>query len=182
MKLQWDADQGYIIWGFDWGWKMFLTRLTRKARELALAIGLKSLSSSQCGPLQSVDWGSSCCGSGVTNLTSTHEDAVASLSELRIWCCHELWCRLQAQRGSGIIVAGSCSSDSNPSLETSICFGCGHKKTKKEKNSVDWVPFDMVTGFPQNRSYRSSCCSSVGNKSDLHPWGHRFNPWPHLVG
>ena len=34
-------------------------------------------------------------GSVETNLTSIHEDtgSVSGLSELRIWRCHELWCR-----------------------------------------------------------------------------------------
>ena len=39
--------------------------------------------------------------------------------------------------GSGIAVAvvqaGSCGSDSAPSLETSICHWCGPKETKKKK-------------------------------------------------
>ena len=61
--------------------------------------------------------------------------ALASLSELRIWCCHELQCRSQIQLGSGIAVAlawsGSCSSDCTPSLGTCICHGCGPKKVNK---------------------------------------------------
>ena len=32
-----------------------------------------------------------------------------------------------------VAVAGSCSSDSTPSLGTSICHRCGPKKTKKKK-------------------------------------------------
>ena len=31
--------------------------------------------------------------------------SLASLSELRIWCCRELWWRLQTQLGSGVAVA-----------------------------------------------------------------------------
>ena len=58
---------------------------------------------------------------------------LTSLSGLRIWCCHELWCKLQTWwLGSGIIVAvaqaGSYSSDSTPSLGTSICRECSPKK------------------------------------------------------
>ena len=44
----------------------------------------------------------------VKNLTSIHGDAgsiPASLSGLRIWRCCELWCRSQAQLGSGVAVA-----------------------------------------------------------------------------
>ena len=51
--------------------------------------------------------------------------------------CRELWCRLQARLASCVAVAvvwaGSCSSNSAPSLGTSICHGCGPKKTKKKK-------------------------------------------------
>ena len=44
------------------------------------------------------------------NPTSIHEDAgstqvAGSLSGLRIWHCHELWCRSQMQFGSHIAVA-----------------------------------------------------------------------------
>ena len=61
--------------------------------------------------------------------------SLASLSGLRIWYCHELWCRLQLRLRSGVAVAvaSSCSSNSTPSLETSICLGCGPKKQKKKK-------------------------------------------------
>ena len=61
-----------------------------------------------------------------------HVQSLASLSGLRIWCCHEQWCRLQMWLRSRIVVAvawaGSCSSDSTPSLGTSICCRRGPKK------------------------------------------------------
>ena len=45
----------------------------------------------------------------------TQVQSLASFSGLRIWRCHELWCRLQTQLRSGVAVAvvqaGSCSSD-----------------------------------------------------------------------
>ena len=54
------------------------------------------------------------------------------LSGLKIWHCHELWCRLQLRLRSCIAVAvvqaGSYSSDLTPSLGTSICCRCGPKK------------------------------------------------------
>ena len=60
--------------------------------------------------------------------------SLASLSGLRIWCCCELWCRSQIWLGSGfavaVVLAGSYSSDSTPSLGTSII---GQKKKKKRK-------------------------------------------------
>ena len=44
---------------------------------------------------------------------------------------------MQTQLGSGVVVTvawtGSYSSDSTPSLGTSICSRCGPKKKKKEK-------------------------------------------------
>ena len=63
--------------------------------------------------------------------------SLASLSGLRIWHCHKMWCRSQTRLGSGVAVsvaqACSYSSDSTPSLGTSVCHGCGPKKrTKKE--------------------------------------------------
>ena len=65
--------------------------------------------------------------------------SLASLRGLRIWSCHKLWCRLQTQLGSGVAGAGagpgSCSSNSKPSLGTSISHDCGSTK-KKEKKKI----------------------------------------------
>ena len=73
----------------------------------------------------------------VEDLTSIYEDVVesqASLSGLRIRHCCELWCSSQTRLGSHIAVAvvwaSSCSSSWTPSLGTSMCCGCGPKKTK----------------------------------------------------
>ena len=64
--------------------------------------------------------------------------SLALLSGLRIWHCHELWCRLQTRLGSCVAVAqaGGNGSDLALSLGTSICRGSSPrngKKTKKEK-------------------------------------------------
>ena len=63
--------------------------------------------------------------------TRTWVPSLASFSGLRTQCCCELWCRSQTRLGSCIAVAvvkaGSCSSDSTPSLETSIGSGCSPK-------------------------------------------------------
>ena len=66
----------------------------------------------------------------------TKVQSLGSLSGLRLRHSHELWCRSQVQLRSGfavaVDVAGSCSSDWTPSLGTSICQGCGPKKTRKK--------------------------------------------------
>ena len=66
--------------------------------------------------------------------------SLASFSGLRIWQCHELWCTSQMWPRSGVTVAvavsSSCSSDSTPSLGTSICCGFSPKKEKKKKSQI----------------------------------------------
>ena len=61
--------------------------------------------------------------------------SLAPLSVLGIWCCRELWCRSQMWLWSGVAVAvvsaSSYSSDSTPSLGTSICRGCSPKKQQQ---------------------------------------------------
>ncbi len=60
--------------------------------------------------------------------------SLASLSRLRI----QLHCRLKTQLRSGVALAvaqaGSCHSDSTPSLGTSICQGVALKRKKKKRN------------------------------------------------
>ena len=44
----------------------------------------------------------------LTNLTSIYEDvsSIPGLAQwVRIWCCHELWCKSQTQLRSAIAVA-----------------------------------------------------------------------------
>ena len=50
-------------------------------------------------------FGSSCCGSAITTQLGSMRMwvwSLASLSRLRIWCCHELWRRSQTRLGSGV--------------------------------------------------------------------------------
>ena len=66
--------------------------------------------------------------------------SLALLIGLRIWCYHELWCRLQIRLRSCVAVAvaqvGSCSSNQTPSLGT---MGVALKDQKKKK-----LPFMCV--------------------------------------
>ena len=59
--------------------------------------------------------------------------SLALLSGFRIWHCREQWCRSHMRFWSWVAVAvveaGSYSSDSTPSLGTSICHRWGPKKT-----------------------------------------------------
>ena len=74
--------------------------------------------------------------------------SLASLSGLRIRSCRELWCRSQMWLRSHVALAvawaGSYSSDSTPSLRTSICRRYGRKSKKKKnpknknKNNFAW--------------------------------------------
>ena len=67
--------------------------------------------------------------------------SLASLGGSGIWHCCELWYRWQTRLGSRVAVAvqqllclwSSCSSNSTPSLGTSICSRCGPKKQKERK-------------------------------------------------
>ena len=85
---------------------------------------------------------SSRCGSVVTKLTryEVGVGSLALLSVLRIQRCQELWCRSQTWLRScmAVAVAGSCRSDSTPSLGRSQTFMCckhGPKKINRVINS-----------------------------------------------
>ena len=123
--------------------------------------------------------------------------SLASLSELRIWRCHELWCTWQTRLGSGIAMAvavamaGSCSSDWTPSLGASICYGCNPEKTKQTKNlnfslvlvqtELDYCAspcFEQQMSSQVSRSVGWSKEAGIGVhdalRSGLSPWGfHR---------
>ena len=72
---------------------------------------------------------------------------LALLSGSRIQPCCELWCSLQTQLGSGVAVAlvqaSSNSSDSTPSLGTSICCEYGLKRQKDQKKIKNKLPLDF---------------------------------------
>ena len=66
--------------------------------------------------------------------------SLASLSGLRILCCHEL-CGVGHRCSLDPVLLGDYSSDLTPSLGTSICHGCGPKKTKDKKK-------ERILSFP----------------------------------
>ena len=74
----------------------------------------------------------------VKNATSINKDVV-SIPGLNQWVkdCREVWCRSKMRLRSHIAVAltqaSSYSSNSTPSLGTSICCKCSPKKIKKKK-------------------------------------------------
>ena len=83
----------------------------------------------------------------------TQVGSLASLIGLRIWCCHDLWCRPQASLRScvavAVVQASGYSSDSIPNLGTSICHGCSSKKREKKKGG-EKEKVSMSTSFPRS--------------------------------
>ena len=65
--------------------------------------------------------------------------SLASLSGVRIWCCHKLQGRSRMRLRSpaaiavAVVQAGGCSSDWTPSPGTPICPKCSSKKKKRKK-------------------------------------------------
>ena len=79
---------------------------------------------------------------------------LALLSGLRIRCCLEPWCRSQTliRYGIAVAVVQACiySSDSTPSLRTSICRTCSPKKKKKIVSPIGLFPSFLVQPYPQH--------------------------------
>ena len=78
------------------------------------------------------------------------------LSGLRIWRFGELWRRSQTRLGScvAVVKASSYSSDSTPSLETSIRRGCSSKK-QQQKSECRFNPWALLSGL------RIQCCHEL---------------------
>ena len=99
----------------------------------------------------------------------TQVQSQASLSGLRIQRCCELWCMSQTCLGSRVAVAvavvwaSSYSSDSIPSLGTSICQVCGPKKIPSAKKKESKRAMKTLKGSlnaSHNLAYNPSELSS----------------------
>ena len=73
--------------------------------------------------------------------------SLASLRGLSIWCCPELRMWLGSGMAVAVVSAGSSSTDSTPSLGTSICHWCGPKKAKTNKQSCHLIILHVVMLF-----------------------------------
>ena len=78
--------------------------------------------------------------------------SLASLSGSGIWRCHELWCRswLGCLIAVAVVQAGSCSSNTTPSLGTSICYKYGPKKQNKWKTPKQNNDYEVGTNIIPN--------------------------------
>ena len=93
----------------------------------------------------------------------------ATLSGLKIWCCHKLQHSSQKQIRScvaeAVVQASSFISGSNPSLGISICHWCSPKK-KINKNLTCTYRTNIMLTFTLSMSNDSMGCPSVcRNKS-----------------
>ena len=78
-------------------------------------------------------------------------ESLAPLSGLRTLCCRELCCRSETRLGSGVAVAvvqaGSCGSDSAPSLGTSTCRTQPPPKKRKADGEHTYFCQDWSAGL-----------------------------------
>ena len=95
----------------------------------------------------------------------------ASLRGLRIWRCHELWCRSQTRLGScpavAVVEACSCISDSTPALGTPMCCRRGREKKKKQNTVYVCLPLNE-TGISQTKWGIEGVDWGFGVHADMH--------------
>ena len=104
---------------------------------------------------------------------------LVSLSGLGIQHCHELLCRSQTRLGSGVAVAvlwaGSCSSDSTPSLGTSVCHRGGPKKRKRSGLA------EVVFAWPCYLMPWRACLATFHVQVPIFHWGDEVREPQHVA-
>ena len=106
--------------------------------------------------------------------------------ELRIWRCHELWCKSQMWLRSSVAVAvmqaGSYSFNSASSLETSICHTCSSKenKTKKTNQKKPLMPTFWPYSIGQNKSHDTVKIQGYGEIDFSSRWEKLQGMYGHL--
>ena len=120
--------------------------------------------------------------------------SLALLSGLRIWHCHELWCRWQKWLGGGMAVAvAGCGqllpaavALIRPSLGTSICHRCSPKKQNRQTNKQTKPPKTTTLtkgkvswGRVGRNQMPASRVLSLRNHTGHTP--SRSNTWPRCV-
>ena len=88
--------------------------------------------------------------------------SLASLSGLRIRSCREVG--IGHRQGLDLAVAGSYSSDSTPSLGTSVCCRCGPKKQKGRKEGRNFLlscKAGFLTHSLKTPNYLDHCCIAL---------------------
>ena len=102
--------------------------------------------------------------------------SLALLSGLRIRLSHELWCRSQTWLRSliavAVVVDGSCSSNSKPSLGIFMCHGCGPKSKIDVYKYIYTHPHThtCMCVVIQMSKYISWSSSTVLAHSSPNPW------------
>ena len=107
----------------------------------------------------------------------TQVRSLASLRGLRIQHCRELWCRSKTWPRSGVAVAvaSGSSSNSTPSLGTSICWGCVPKKDKQKQKQKTWPRTGIAFIFPHSSiDQKHHRLSPVSRGEEIDSWWEEF--------
>ena len=88
------------------------------------------------------------------------------LSGLGIWCCSELWCRLQTRLGSHLLCGSGVGCQLqlrlDPQPGTSICRRSGPKNGKKTKKKITFFSF-----IEQNNAFHLENLERFGKKIQM---------------
>ena len=98
--------------------------------------------------------------------------SLASLSGLRIWRCHELWCRSQMRLRSGV-AKKKTQTPTYKHMFIAVLFTIAEIRKQLKVPISIWMDKEGMVEFPSWRS---------GNESNQEPWGCGLDPWPRSVG